>query len=72
MDIKVGDYFDVYQEGKHTKRVISISDVILNPEGKKFCHAVGLEDLSAAGYIDRIYLVDIENEIENVIGNIYA
>lgn len=67
IDIKKGDYFDVCQIGNSTKRVICISEIY----NEKYCHAVDVNDLDSAGYINKIYIVDIENEVGEILGNVF-
>jgi hypothetical protein len=65
MNIKVGDYFDIYQDGQPTKRVIAtIDSYTALHNGRNYCQAITFEDGNA-------YSIDVDNEIEKVLGNIY-
>ena len=64
LKIKIGDYFNLYKEGEATGRVIAISD---SPDSRyqgNKCEAMSLKPPFS-------YFVDVDNEIECVLGNIY-
>ena len=61
MEIKKGDYFDLYQDRFPTRRVIAIT----NQLGGK-CKVIDLDD----GY-DPIN-IDVVNEVDTILGNIFA
>ncbi len=67
MKIKKGDYFDYYQDGQPVKRLVCYSPIY----NEHYCHAVDINDLDSAGYLNKVYIVDFENEVETVLGNIF-
>ena len=61
LKIKIGDYFKMYKEGVETTSVIAISH---SNETDQSCRAISLKPY-------KFWLVDVENEIIAVSGNIY-
>jgi hypothetical protein len=64
LKIKIGDYFNVYQEGKPTQRMIATSNSPDLDNGRNYCDAMTINPVC-------YYLVDANNEVEYVIGNIF-
>ena len=64
LKIKVGDYFNLYREGEATIRVIATSDSPNPRYQSNKCDVIRLNPFAC-------YFVDIDNEIECVLGNIY-
>jgi hypothetical protein len=60
-----GDYFDLYQEGKELVRVIAITDTYKNTNLniEKYCVAIDLDT--------KLYGVNLDNQVKEIIGNIY-
>lgn len=64
MKIKKGDYFDLYQDGECTKRIIATTDSYDNRYVKNYCEGIVLTSS------DKI-CIDADREIKKIIGNIY-
>jgi len=62
--LKIGDYFDVYQEGKEIKRMIAYGN---SPDSRYEGNKCSAMTINPVCY----YLVDVDNEVEEVLGNIY-
>lgn len=67
LKIKKGDYFNVYREGKSTVRMIALSN---SPDSRyegtgNYCDAISIDPYC-------YYLVDVDKEVDSVIGNILA
>lgn len=60
MEVQVGDYFDMYKEGIPTKRVV-VRDLL------RMSNKCLAEDILTGNE----YEVDIETEVEKVLGNIF-
>ena len=62
--LKIGDYFDVYQEGKETKRMIAISN---SPDSRfkgNWCDAMTINPVCYD-------VINVDKEVEKVLGNIF-
>ena len=64
LQIKIGDYFNAYKDGETTKRMIATSN---SPNSKwrgNHCEAMTINPVCYC-------LIDVDNEIEVVLGNIF-
>lgn len=64
LEIKIGDYFNVYQEGQPTQRMIALSNSPSSRYIGNYCDAMVIDPVC-------YYLVDVDNEVESVLGNIF-
>lgn len=64
LQIKKGDYFGFYRDGQSTKRIIAISDSPSSRYNGNYCDGVCLDPFM-------YYIINVDNEVEEVLGNIF-
>lgn len=62
--IRIGDYFDVYQDGQPTRRMIALSDSEDSKYEGNRCNAMTINPVA-------YYLINVDNEVDDIRGNIF-